>query len=447
MPSLLIQNAAVLTLTDAPDGTLRAEVLAAHDVLVVGNLISAVQPTGQADPSQFDEVVRAGGKLVMPGLINTHAHVPMVIFRGLAEDVSIDRWFNEFIWPLESNLQPDDVYWGMLLGAAEMLLGGVTTVADHYFHMDVGARAIDEIGMRGVLGWAVFGSQGQGALETTERFIREHQGTAGGRISTVVAPHAPYTCDDDFLRACANLGEKLGVPAHIHAAEMREQTDLSLQKRGQTPIQVLEQTGLLRRGTIIAHACGVLPNDIELMAEAGVGVAHAPKTYLKLGMDVTPIPALRSAGVAVGLASDGAVSNNTLDLWEALRLCAMMQKDRARNPEILPIAEALLIATRESARVLGMDDRLGAVKPGYLADLIVVDLSGLHHQPLHSIPASLVYNTMASDVQTVIIDGRVVVRDRHLRHIDPAQVVHQVNRNMQRLAQRVPGQRIQTYQP
>jgi len=444
MSNLLILNAAVLQLST--DGT-RADVLYAHDILIEGRRISALQPTGQADPSQFDQVVRADGKLVMPGLINTHAHVPMVIFRGLAEDVSIDRWFNEFIWPLESNLQPDDVYWGMLLGAAEMLRGGVTTVADHYFHMDVGAKAITESGMRGVLGWAMFGSQGQAALDTTERFIREHQNTADGRITTVVAPHAPYTCDDDFLRGAARLADKLGVASHIHAAEMREQTDLSLQKRGLTPIQVLEQTGLLREGTIIAHACGVTPSDIELMAEAKVGVAHAPKTYLKLGMDVTPIPALRQAGVAVGLASDGAVSNNTLDLWEALRLCAMLQKDRARNPEVLPIAEALLIATRDSARVIGMAGQLGDVKPGYLADLIVVDLSGLHHQPLHSIPASLVYNTMASDVQTVIINGEIVMRDRQLRHIDAAQIVHQVNRNMARLAQRVPGQRIQTYQP
>lgn len=444
MSNLLIHNAAVLQLS--ADGT-RVDVLRAHDVLIAGDTILSVQPTGQADPSHFDNVIRADGKLVMPGLINTHAHVPMVIFRGLAEDVSIDRWFNEFIWPLESNLQADDVYWGMLLGAAEMIRGGVTTVADHYFHMDVGAKALIESGMRGVLGWAMFGSQGEAALHTTERFIREHQGAADGRITTVVAPHAPYTCDDDFLRASAALAQHLGVPAHIHAAELREQTDISLQKRGLTPIQVLEQTGLLERGTIIAHACGVLPSDIELMAEAGVGVAHAPKTYLKLGMDVTPIPALRQAGVAIGLASDGAVSNNTLDLWEALRLCAMMQKDRARDPQVLPIAEALLIATRESARVLGLADKLGEVRAGYLADVIVVDLSGLHHQPLHSIPASLVYNTMASDVQTVIINGDIVMRDRQLRHIDPARVVHQVNRNMARLAQRVPNQRIQTYQP
>ncbi len=444
MSNLLIQNGNVLQL-DARG--MHADVLRGYDVIVRGQRIEAVQPSGRADRSHFREVIDATGRVVMPGLINCHAHVPMVIFRGLAEDVSIDRWFNEFIWPLESNLQPDDVYWGMQLGAAEMLLGGVTTVADHYFHMDRGAQAIEKAGMRGLLGWAMFGSQGQDAIDQTERFVRDWQGAANGRIKTIVAPHAPYTCDDDFLRASAELAQQLGIALHIHASEVKEQTDASLAKRGMTPIEVLERVGVLDSGTIIAHACGVTPDDIERMASANVGVATCPKTYLKLGMDITPITHLRQAGVAVGLGTDGAVSNNTLDLFEAMRLTAMLQKDRARDPEVLTIAEALAIATRDSARVLGLAGEVGAVEKGYLADLIVLDVSGLHHQPLHSIPTSLVYNAMASDVRDVVVDGQVVVRDRRVLTLDTAQVVENVNDGMLRLAQRSPAHRIQTYNP
>lgn len=448
-PSLLIRNTTVLK-TAAE--TVLVELLRDHDVLVRGKRIESVQPTGNADPSHFAQVIDGTGLLLMPGFINTHAHVPMVIFRGLAEDVNIDRWFNEFMWPLESNLQAEDVYWGMQLGLAEMIKAGVTTVADHYFHLDRGAAAIEKAGTRALLGWAMFGSQGADALALSERFIREYEGAADGRIRTVMAPHAPYTCDDDFLRACANNAGELGVGIHIHAAETPGQTQASLEKHGLTPIEVLQRTGILDHGTIIAHGCGLTPDDIALLSKSRAGVAHAPKTYLKLAMDMTPVVDLRAAGVPVGLASDGAVSNNTLDLWESMRLMAMLQKDRAKRPEVLPIPEALTIATRGSAKVIeqvspSMGRELGAVEAGYLADLILVDLSGMHHQPLHSTTTSLVYNTMASDVRTVIVDGQIVMRDRQLLTLDEGEIVAQVKASMERLSQRIPNKRIQMYNP
>ncbi|HXV44491.1 MAG TPA: amidohydrolase, partial [Anaerolineae bacterium] len=385
----------------------------------------------------------------MPGLINTHAHVPMVIFRGLAEDVSIERWFNEFMWPLESNLIEEDVYWGMLLGLVEMIEGGVTTVADHYFFMDQAAQAVQEAGTRAALGWAVFGDRGYGALAETASFAERWQGQANNRITTWMAPHAPYTCDDDFQRATVAHARRLGVGIHIHAAEEMGQTQASLQKRGLTPIQVLAETGVLDGPAIIAHGCGLLPQDIDLLKQASgsIGIAHAPKTYLKLGMGLTPILALREAGIPVGLATDGAVSNNTLDVFESLRLMAMLQKHETRNPEVMTIPQALTMATRESAAVIGLADKIGQLTPGYLADIILIDLSGAHHQPLHSLTASLVYNTRASDVNTVIVNGEIIMRDRHLLTLDKAEIIHQVNRSMARLAQRVPGKRIQVYNP
>jgi 5-methylthioadenosine/S-adenosylhomocysteine deaminase len=444
MSDLLIQNGNVLQV--AVDAS-AASLLNNHDILVRGQRIEAVQPTGQADPSQFKRVVDAQGLLAMPGLINCHAHVPMVIFRGLAEDVDVDRWFNEYMWPLESNLQPDDVYWGMQLGLAEMIEGGVTTVNDHYFHMHLAAQAVEKAGTRALLGWCVFGTNGPEMIEKTGQFVQEYQNAANGRIRTIMAPHAPYTCDDDFLAACARKAQELSVGIHIHASERLSQTESSLEKRGITPIQVLEQTGILDHHTIIAHGCGLLPEDIERLAKRDAGVTCSPKTYLKLVSGMTPVVELRAAGVPVGLATDGAVSNNTLDIFESLRLMTLMQKVNHDSSEVMPIPEALHVATRGSAAVLNMEDDLGALEPGYLADIILVDLNGAHHQPLYNPPGSLVYNTRASDVRTVIVDGQVIMQDRRLYTLDKDEIVATLRTRMERLSDRHPERRIQEYNP
>jgi 5-methylthioadenosine/S-adenosylhomocysteine deaminase len=372
----------------------------------------------------------------------------MIIFRGLAEDVSIEKWFNEYMWPLESNLQDDDVYWGMLLALAEMIEAGVTTVADHYFFMDRAAEAVAQAGTRAALGWAVFGDGGYETLDASAAFVERWQGAADGRITTWMAPHAPYTCDDDFLSATVDHAERLGVGIHIHAAEEMGQTKASLEKRGLTPIQVLAETGVLNLPTLIAHGCGILPEDAELLGQyRQVGVAHAPKTYLKLGMGLTPIRHLRRAGVHVGLATDGPVSNNTLDILESLRLMVMLQKHESRDPEVMPIPEALDIAFSGSAATLGMEKEIGRLAPGFLADIVLLDMTGPHHQPLHSLTASLVYNSRPGDVMTVIVNGRVVMRDRQLLTLDKEEIISNVQRNMARLAQRIPSRRIQVYNP
>jgi 5-methylthioadenosine/S-adenosylhomocysteine deaminase len=445
MYDLVIYNCQALTFTG--DG--RPEIQRNQDIIIDEGQILAVQPSDALATAQAHRVIEAHEMLAMPGLINTHAHVPMVIFRGLAEDVSLERWFNEFMWPLESNLTEDDVYWGMLLGLVEMIEGGVTTVADHYFYMDRAAQAVQEAGTRAALGWAVFADRGYDALDETAAFAERWRNQADGRITTWMAPHAPYTCDDDFLRAAVDHARRLGIGIHIHAAEEMGQTQASLARRGITPIKVLDETGILELPTLIAHGCGILPADIDLLKPyaAHVGVAHCPKTYLKLGMGLTPIAALREAGVAVGLGTDGAVSNNTLDIFESLRLMAMLQKHEARNPEVMTIPEALDIATRGSAAALGMAGQIGRLTPGYLADIILVNMGGAHCQPLHSLTASLVYNIRAGDVQTVIVNGQVVMQNREILTLDKAQIIKEVNQGMARLARRVPEKRIQVYNP
>lgn len=442
MAELLIRSVDVLQCKDD-----RCHLLRNHDILIRGNRIEAIEPTGSLDEVENLDVIPGSGMLAIPGLINTHAHVPMALFRGLAEDVDISTWFNDYIWPLESNLTADDVFWGMQLGLAEMIEAGVTSVADHYFHMDRAAEAVDRAGARAALGWAVFGSQGAEGVERTASFAEDFNGSASGRITTWLAPHAPYTCDEDFLRTVAREAERLDLGIHIHAAETAEQTRASLEAHGRTPIQILAETGVLDRPTILAHCCGATPEDIELMAEKPCGVAHAPKTYLKLAMGSAPVPAMREAGVPVGLATDGPVSNNTLDILESLRLTALVQKHVSGDPRRLTVGEALTIATRDSARVYGLPDDLGHLAPGFLADVVLVDLSGPHNQPIHDPAANLVYSVRASDVRTVICDGEVLMRDRELLTLDKAEITAMVGESMVRLSQRVPESRIQLYRP
>ena len=218
--------------------------------------------------------------------------------------------------------------------------------------------------------------------------------------------------------------------------------------RGQTPIEVLKETGILERPTLIAHGAGITPADIEILSQCQqVGVAHSPKTYMRLASDITPIPGLRAAGIPVGLATDGAASNSTMNILEPLRLMAMLQKWVPKNAELMPIPEALDIAFRGSAQVLGMGERLGRIEPGYLADLLLIDLNGSHHQPLNSRTASLVYNTQPADIRTVICHGELIYRDGvHLR-LDKARIIANVHERMDRLAHRIPEKRIQVYNP
>lgn len=442
MTDLIIRAVDVLRCEDD-----RYEILRNQNVLISGNRIEKVVPNGEPGVREADEVIDGSGMLAIPGLINTHAHVPMSIFRGLAEDVDIATWFNEYIWPLESNLADEDVFWGMQLGLAEMISAGVTSVADHYFHMDRAAEAVEKAGTRAALGWAVFGSQGDEGVRRTASFAEEFDGAASGRITAWLAPHAPYTCDETFLGAVAREADRLGFGIHIHAAETADQTSASLEAQGRTPIGILADTGVLDRPTILAHCCGATPEDIEIMADKGCGVAHAPKTYLKLAMGAAPVIDFREAGIPVGLATDGPVSNNTLDILESMRLTAMVQKHVRGDSTRLTVGEALTIATRDSARVFGLPDDLGHIAPGFLADVVLVDLGGAHNQPPHDPAASLVYSVRPSDVRTVVCDGRVLMRDRRLLTLDTEEITARVGESMARLARRVPSSRIQLYSP
>ncbi len=415
-------------------------------VVIDDGAITAVL-TGRHDVPPAREVIDGRGQLAMPGLVNCHTHSPMVLFRGAAEDVPVAEWFNTWIWPMEVNLTPDDVELGARLAAAEMIRAGVTTFADHYFAMDRVATVVAETGLRANLGWTYFSSEGDAGRERSLDFALRWRGRAGGRITTSLAPHGAYTVDEADLRRTADLAAAHDLPVHIHASENRDQTLVSRATLGVTPIEVLRRNGILENRTIIAHGVGIVPEDVPTLADASasVGVASAPKGYLKSVYDTTPIRLLRSAGVPVGLATDGAASNNTLDVWESMLFTALVQKATERDSLWLTARDALDHATRQSAAVLGLGDRIGRLAPGARADVILVDLTGPHVQPVHDLAATLVHSSRSADVRTTIVDGQVLMRDRRLLTVDVAEVTRRLAPRLGALTDRSHGRRIQDY--
>lgn len=393
------------------------------------------------------EVIDGTGQVALPGLVNCHTHSPMVLFRGAAEDVSTVDWFNVKIWPMEVNLTPRDVELGARLATAEMIAAGVTTFADHYFDMERVAAAVTDSGLRANLGETFFSSQGAAGLDRSVGFARDYRGSAAGRITTALAPHGVYTVDDEQLAQVARIARDQDLLVHIHAAESRAETRASRARRGLTPVGVLSKTGLLDARILIAHAKGVVPEDLPLLgaARGRVGVGSAPKGYLKQGEETTPVRALLSAGVAVGLATDGAASNNTLDVWESMLITALVQKRVERDELWMPARQALDLATRVGARALGLDTEIGSLTPGRQADLILVDLSGPHTQPVHDLAATLVYSARSADITTTVVAGRVLMAGRRLRTVDVAEVVAELTPRLAALTDTSHGGSIQEY--
>lgn len=395
------------------------------------------------------EVIDGTGLLAVPGLVNSHTHSPMVMMRGAAEDVSIDDWFNQRIWPMEVNLTPERVRVGARLACAEMLLAGVTTFVDHYFHADQIAQAALESGIRADLAPTYFSSTGPEAIDAAIATTRDLS-TLDPRITASLGPHATYTVTDEDLRRTADIARAEGFRIHLHAAETEEQTRSSVDRFGVTPMEVLDRTGVLEAGALIAHGCGIRESDLAILERHSdrIAVASCPKVYLKLAMgSVTPIRSLQSIGVPVGVGTDGAAVHNTLDVWESLRMVALTQKQREQEAEWMTVSDTLRLATRGGAKAAGLTDTIGALEPGRQADIALLDLSGPHCQPLHDARAALVYSVRPSDVVTVLVAGRVVVRDRQLTTLDLDDVLAEARDLAHTLVDLSKGAAIQHYAP
>jgi 5-methylthioadenosine/S-adenosylhomocysteine deaminase len=383
-----------------------------------------------------DEVIDGYNHLAVPGFFNAHCHAPMTFERGWAEDLPLDRWFNERIWVAESALTSDDVYWGAALAACEMLRGGCVAFNDHYFYMDRVAEVVAQSGMKAALTWCQFGlgrDKEVGAdLAGTLAFVDRWQGEAGGRIRTVLGPHSPYLCPPGFLREVSALARDHSLPLHIHLAESPEQVQNSLAAHGLTPAAHLAACGVFDVPCVAAHALYLTPDDISLLAAHGVSVAHCPITYMKLAMGVNDLRPLLDAGVNIALGTDGPGSNNDMDMQAVVRFAALLQKYHTRDAEALAGDWPLRLATANGARAMGFADS-GLLAAGRAADVVLFDLDRPHLYPRHNLVANLVHAARASDVTHVIVDGRLLYRNGELLTLDEDKIMAEADRHARQM--------------
>ncbi len=367
---------------------------------------------------EADIVIEGKGKIALPGLVNLHTHASMTLFRGFADDVSLQTWLETRIWPYEAKLTPEDIYWGAKLACLEMIKTGTTTFLDMYFHMDMVAKAVKEMGLRAFLseGFIDLGlpSRAQEQFKAVEEANRKIEALRSPRITPVLGPHAIYTVSEDSLRTFRDLADKKGYRIHTHLSETKREVDDCVSQHGLRPAQYLDKLGILAKDVIVAHGCWLDPAEIETLANTGTKVAHCPTSNLKLATgQAMPYAAMKEAGVVMGLGTDGAGSNNNLDLFEAMKFAALFQKYAHRDPTVLPAHEAWELATLGGAQALGLD--AGLIQEGRLADLLLVDLRRVELTPRHDDVSNWVYSAHGNIVDTVICDGQVLMKGRRVK--------------------------------
>ncbi len=384
---------------------------------------------------KYTEVIDGENMLALPGLVNTHTHVAMTLFRSYADDMALMDWLQNKIWPAEEHLDEDITYWGSMLAFAEMIRGGTTAFNDMYMFMDACAEAADKAGMRGNIsrGLAGVSPNGEKALQENIELFHKWNGAGDGRVKVMLGPHAPYTCPPDYIKKVREASLAHEIPIHIHLSETRAEVEECKQKYNETPIKLMYDLGLFDCSSVIAaHCVHVNEEDIELMAQKNVKVAHNPGSNLKLASGIAPIIQMRKAGITVGLGTDGASSNNKLDMFSEMRLAALIHKGKNYDPYAITAKEALDMATIEGGKCLGYDN-LGRLDIGCLADIILIRRDGFHWRPNFNDISLAVYAGNSMDVDTVIINGKPVMRSKQLLTIDEEKLFYEVERVTQKL--------------
>lgn len=392
------------------------------DILISGNIIEKI---GRNVSLPGVKIIEGKDIFVMPGLVNTHSHAAMSLLRSYADDMELKPWLEEKIWPAEENLRGEHVYWGSMLAFLEMIKSGTTTFADMYFYMDDVAEAAIKIGIRGVLarGLIQFTDPEGKNLQENIDLIEKYHKKGDGRITCLIGPHAPYTTSPEYLQKVMAAADKQGVGLHIHISETKQEVEDIYKEQGVSPVEYLEKLGLFERHVVAAHCVHVSEKDMDILKKHNVGVCHNPGSNLKLASGIAPVPIMLEKGINIGIGTDGASSNNNLNMFEEMHLTSLIHKGNNLNPLILNAREVLEMATIGGAKVLGLDHEIGSLEEGKKADIIIIDLEKPHFYPKADLISNMVYSAQGSDVKTVIIDGKIVMENYKLTTYDEKEIL------------------------
>ena len=422
---ILIHNGTVITVNPAGD------IIDNGWVGIRGSQLDAVSATDANDDlPQASKVIDANGGIIMPGLVNTHTHLPMALFRGMADDLPLQQWLEDHIFPAERrHIHPDSVQIGVRLACAEMIRSGTTTCCDGYFLEDTVAATVQEIGLRAILGQGVIDFPAPGILDPSKNVAHAHRFVSrwqqsDPRLMPSVFCHSPYTCSGDTLKRAKSAATKAGVLFQIHVAETRQERDQMMADHGLTPIGYLDRLGLLDDLTLLVHCVWVDRSDIELMANRRVRVSHNPDSNAKLAAGIAPVPQMVAAGITVGLGTDSCASNNNLDMFQVMDFAAKLHKVNTQDPTVMDAAMVLQMATLKGAKALGLDQSTGSLEVGKQADVIVVNTRQPHLTPIYRPDSHIVYAARGSDVETVIVAGRLLLDHGQLTTIDIQPLIH-----------------------
>lgn len=419
MKKILIKNGLVLPMVS------ETPALEKCDILTEGGIIAQIGP-GLTEEGA-DRVVDAGGRVVMPGLINCHSHAAMALFRGYSDDLRLMDWLSKKIWPAEARIRGEETYWGTMLATAEMIRSGTTTFADMYAFMEDVAAAVRDSGMRASLcqGLAFRDERSWSKrIKYTYRLFENWHGRADGRITAMVGPHAPYTVPPDRMKEVMELAAGLNAAVHTHLAETSEEVDQIREMYGKSPTRYLADLGLFDScRVLLAHAVHLTGEDISLLRGIKGGISHNPVSNMKLGCGVAPVVDLRGAGVAVGLGTDGAGSSSTLDMFQQIKTAAWLQKNHLGDPAAITAYDVLRMATVEGSRALGLGKETGTLEEGKKADIIIIDIEKPHLYPHNDLWSLLAYSATGADVDTTIINGRIVMENRVLLSMNEKEVM------------------------
>lgn len=395
-------------------------VIADGGIAVSRGSIVAIGPRAEIERDYTSrQRISVAGKVLTPGLINGHTHIPMVLFRGLADDLDLQEWLTKYIFPAEAkNVTEEFVRVGTRLGLAEMIRGGTTTYCDMYYFEDAIADETAKAGVRGVLGETIIdfpvadNKTNAEAMAYVEKFVARWQGHE--LIIPAIAPHAPYTVSEQHLKAARAFSDRTGAPIVTHVSETKKEVEDSVKAKGASPVAYLDRIGFLNERVIAAHVVWPQGTDLEILKRRGVGVIHNPQSNMKLASGVAPVPKMLADNVLVGLGTDGAASNNDLNMWEEMDTVAKLHKVFSGDPKVISAQQAFELATIRGAQALHLEDQIGSLEKGKRADILVINRDTLNQIPLYNVYSDLVYATKASDVETVIINGRIVMRNRRL---------------------------------